>query len=187
MNKILTKKGAERAGNTAGAEKHRAWRKNASPGSSSYCALTRTGERIPLTIADSDPEKGSVTIIFQIVGKTTMLLAEVEEGGTNRRRRRAAGQRLPSVRAYRRSPSSAAGWVAPSHTRRQRRCTKWAHRLDIIARFQGRRNLVILEDEMKAASENLFIMTDDGSYGEHGLVTNKLEERIKGGARGTIP
>ena len=85
--------------------------RKAEPGQFIILRVSAEGERIPLTIADFDREKGSVTIIFQEVGATTMALGALNEGDS------------------RRSLLSAAVWAARSHIRRQRSCTKWALRL----------------------------------------------------------
>ena len=80
--------------------------------------VNETGERIPLTIASADPEKGTVTIIFQKVGKTTLLLDTLEEGDAL----------PPRPRASRTSPWWAAAWAAPSPIPRPRLCTPRARR-----------------------------------------------------------
>ena len=88
--------------------------RKAEPGQFIILRVSAEGERIPLTIADFDREKGSVTIIFQEVGATTMSVRSA---------------RRASLRVSRRPLVSAAVWAARSHIRRQRSCTKWALRL----------------------------------------------------------
>ena len=136
-------------------------------------------ERVPLTIADYDREKGTVTVIFQKVGLSTKLLGGLNEGdsiadfvGPLGRPTQVEGVRrvcvigggvgcaiaLPSAAAFR-----AAG-----------------AEVDAIVGFRSR-DIVILEEEFRAASDHLYIMTDDGSYGEHGFVTAKLQQLLESG------
>ena len=136
-------------------------------------------ERVPLTIADYDREKGTVTVIFQKVGLSTKLLGGLNEGdsiadfvGPLGRPTQVEGMRrvcvigggvgcaiaLPSAAAFR-----AAG-----------------AEVDAIVGFRSR-DIVILEEEFRAASDHLYIMTDDGSYGEHGFVTAKLQQLLESG------
>jgi len=137
------------------------------------------GERIPLTIAEADAESGLVTIIFQEVGLSTIKLGAMNEGDyildfagplgvashlDNFERVCVIGGGLGCAIAY---PQA-----------------KYLHsrgaEVDIISGFRSK-ELVILEDEMRGASKNLHMMTDDGSHGEQGLVTKKLEELVKAG------
>ena len=136
-------------------------------------------ERVPLTIAGYDREKGTVTVIFQKVGLSTNLLGALNEGdciadfvGPLGRPTQVEGVRrvcvvgggvgcaiaLPSAAAFR-----AAG-----------------AEVDAIVGFRSR-DIVILEEEFRAASDRLYIMTDDGSYGEHGFVTAKLRQLLESG------
>ena len=153
--------------------------RKAEPGQFIILRVDETGERIPLTVADFDRIKGSVTIIYQIVGLTTMKLNEKNEGD---------------------SISDFAGpFGTPSHTSGLKKVAvvgggvgcaiaypvaKKLHEAGCeVHSIVGFRNkdLVILEEEFKNASDKLFIMTDDGSYGEKGLVTNALENLIQSG------
>ncbi|MAT71886.1 MAG: ferredoxin-NADP reductase [Planctomycetaceae bacterium] len=137
------------------------------------------GERIPLTIADSDAEEGTVTIVVQGVGKTTRLLnmleagdavcdivgplgeaSEVEGIGTVV----VIGGGVGTAIAY---PTAVAMKQAGNHV------------ISIVGARTS--DLIILEDEVRAASSELFVMTDDGSYGEHGFVTQKLQQLIDQG------
>lgn len=137
------------------------------------------GERIPLTVAGYDREEGSVKIIFQIVGATTEELNRKEEGDYI---------------------SDFVGPLGvPTHTEGLKKVcvvgggvgcaialpvAEKLHRLGCeVHSIIGFRNkdLVILEDEFKAASDKLTVMTDDGSYGTQGLVTAPLKEAIESG------
>ena len=99
--------------------------RKAEPGQFIILRVSAEGERIPLTIADFDREKGSVTIIFQEVGATTMALGALNEGDCLHD---FVGP-LGKASELEGSLLSAAVWAARSHIRRQRSCTKWALRL----------------------------------------------------------
>ncbi|MBU3804448.1 MAG: sulfide/dihydroorotate dehydrogenase-like FAD/NAD-binding protein [Candidatus Cellulosilyticum pullistercoris] len=153
--------------------------RKAEPGQFIILRVDEEGERIPLTIADFDRERGTVTIIFQIVGKTTKALSALEEGdylcdfvGPLGVASHVEG--LKKVAVIGGGVGSAIAYPI----------AKKLHHLgaevDVVAGFRNK-DLVILEDEFKAASNRLFIMTDDGSYGEKGLVTAALERLIKEG------
>jgi ferredoxin--NADP+ reductase len=153
--------------------------KKAEPGQFIILRVDDEGERIPLTVADFDREKGTVTIIFQIVGATTEKLNHKEEG------------------------EYIQDFVGPlgvaSHTDGLKKVAvigggvgcaiaypiaKKLHNLGCeVHSVVGFRNkdLVILEDEFKAVSDKLCMMTDDGSHGTKGLVTNALEQLIEEG------
>ena len=132
------------------------------------------GERIPLTIADADTDEGSITIIFQVVGKTTELLAALE-----------VGDRLEGLVGPLGSPTHIEKFgkvicvgggigVAPLHPIVQAMKEAGNEVVTII----GSRNkeLLILEDEMRAHSDELIICSDDGSVGRKCLVTEPLKE-----------
>lgn len=138
------------------------------------------GERVPLTIADHDSEKGTVTIIFQIVGRSTQLLSSLSEGdnildfvgplGT-------PTQISPAAKCV----CVIGGGVGNAIAYPQAKALHNAGiKVDVIAGFRSK-DIVILEDEMKAVCNKLYITTDDGSYGEKGFVTNKLKELIDAG------
>ncbi len=139
------------------------------------------GERIPLTIAGYDAEKGSVTIIFQTVGASTAILGAMNEGD----------EILDFVGPLG-TPSEFEGESRVAVIGGGLGCAiawpqaKFLHEngiaVDMIAGFRNK-DAVILEEEMRQACDELIIMTDDGSYGRHGLVTAGLEERIKAGVR----
>jgi ferredoxin--NADP+ reductase len=134
------------------------------------------GERIPLTIADSDVDAGTITIVVQGVGKTTKLINMLETGdalldvvgplGKPSEVRRfgtvvVIGGGVGTAIAY---PTAVALKSAGNH---------------VIGIVGARtKEMLILEDEMRHASDELFVMTDDGSYGQYGLVTEKLQEFI---------
>lgn len=139
------------------------------------------GERVPLTIADYDREKGSITIIFQTIGASTKELAMLNEGDEildvvgplgvateygDVKRVAVVGGGVGCAIAY---PQAKA-------------LHKMGVEVDLIAGFRSK-DIVILEDEMAAVSTHFHLCTDDGSAGYHGFVTNKLKELIDGGAK----
>ena len=141
--------------------------------------IDQFGERVPLTIADHDADKGTVTIIFQAVGSSTKALAQLNEGDyildfvgplgnateiEGYKNVCVVGGGVGCAIAY---PSAKALHEAGAH-------------VDMIAGFRNK-DIVILEDEMRAVSDNLYVTTDDGSYGEKGFVTNKLQSLIDAG------
>ncbi|MBE6965697.1 MAG: sulfide/dihydroorotate dehydrogenase-like FAD/NAD-binding protein [Ruminococcaceae bacterium] len=142
---------------------------------------TEDGERMPLTVADYDREKGTVTIIFQVVGATTETLRHLEEGdyiadfaGPLGKKTETEG--LSSVAVVGGGVGSAIAYPVAKKLHAQ------GAKVDAIVGFRTR-NLVILEDEFRASSSELHIMTDDGTYGERGLVTEVLENLIKAGRK----
>lgn len=153
--------------------------KKAKPGQFVILRIDEFGERIPLTIADFDREKGTVTIIVQAIGKTTMQLADLNEGDSLLDLVGPLG--MPTELSGAKKVCVIGGGVGCAIAYPQAKALhNMGAEVDIIAGFRSK-DIVILEDEMKAVSENLYITTDDGSYGEKGLVTTKLESLISAG------
>ena len=140
--------------------------------------INEKGERIPLTIADADAEKGTITLIIQKVGVTSHKLMSMEAGDTimdvvgplghateieNKGTILCAGggvgiaPLLPIARAFKEAGNKVVSVIAARS-----------------------KDLLILEEEMKACSDELIIMTDDGSYGKQGLITHGMEEFLSG-------
>jgi len=155
--------------------------KKALPGQFIILRVTENGERIPLTISDYDREAGTVTIVFQEVGRTTKLLGAMQEGEylptfvgplgkpshlEGIKRAAVIGGGLGTAIAY---PQAKALFEAGAH-------------VDVIAGFRNK-DLIILEDELKKASTNLYITTDDGSNGRKGFVTDVLRNLLEKGKR----
>ncbi len=144
------------------------------------------GERIPLTIADADPARGTITIIFQTVGATTLKLSRLNVGDALAAVLGPLG-RPTSIRGANGEPAGhvvcvgGGIGVAPMHPIAQ--ALKAAgNRVTII---MGARNksLFVMEDEMRAiAGDDLILITDDGSSGRKGLVTEPLKELCEAGA-----
>lgn len=135
---------------------------------------TEYGERVPLTIADADPVAGTITIIFQTVGATTMKLAKLNEGDS-----------LPALLGPLGKPTHVEKrghvvcvgggiGVAPMHPIAQ--AMKAAGNKVTIIMGARNKELLIMEEEMRKIADELIIVTDDGSYGRKGLVTEPLKE-----------
>ncbi len=143
--------------------------------------VNEQGERIPLTIVDSNGGKGTVTIIYQIVGKTTALMATL-----------AVGDDIQDVQGPLGNPTEienyghvvcigggvGVGVIYPITKALQEAGNR-------VTSIIGARNksLIILEKEMRAASDKLVVATDDGSYGVHGFVSNVLQGIINAGEK----
>ena len=153
--------------------------KKAKPGQFIIVRPFEDSERIPLTVAGYDREAGTVDIIFQIVGGTTMELNSLKVGesvhdfvGPLGRATEVEGLKkvcvvgggvgcaiaLPSAKAFKEAGAE----------------------VTVIVGFRSK-DIVILEDEFKAAADRLILMTDDGTYGRHGLVTQPLQELLEAG------
>lgn len=137
------------------------------------------GERIPLTIADYDRDKGTVTIIFQIVGYSTKLLASLNEGDELFDFVGPLG--VPTHYENVKKVAVIGGGVgcAIAYPQAKALFNKGVD-VDVIAGFRNK-DLVILEEEFKVVCNRLYICTDDGSYKEKGIVTNILQRLIDEG------
>jgi ferredoxin--NADP+ reductase len=141
--------------------------------------IDEQGERIPLTIVDSDSAQGTITIIFQVVGKTTAALARMN-----------AGQELQDLQGPLGNPTEienfghvvcigggvGVGVVYPLAAALK----KAGNRVTSIIGARTK-SLLILEEEMKQVSDRLIVATDDGSYGFHGFVSAVLQNLIDSG------
>ena len=132
------------------------------------------GERIPLTIADADPNEGSITIIFQTVGKTTARLAELNEGDALGALLGPLGRPTTVEKVGRVVCVGGGIGVAPMHPIAQAFKAAGNHLTSIIG--ARTKELVIMEQEIRATSDNVIVCTDDGSYGRKSLVTEPLKE-----------
>lgn len=151
----------------------------AEPGQFIILRVDEEGERIPLTVADFDREKGTITIIFQIVGATTEKLNHLNEGECIHDFVGPLG--VPSHTDDLKKVAVVGGGVGCAIAYP---IAKKLHNLGCeVHSIVGFRNkdLVILEDEFKAVSDELKIMTDDGSHGTKGLVTDALKALIDAG------
>ncbi len=138
------------------------------------------GERIPLTVADYDREKGTVTIIYQVVGKTTMLLDQLNVGDFIQDFTGPLG-RPSELSGHKRAAVIGGGAGCAIAYPQAKTLHAMGTKVDMIAGFRNK-DIIILEDEMRAASDHLIIMTDDGSNGNKGFVTDALKKQIENGA-----
>jgi len=149
------------------------------PGQFIILRLHEKGERIPLTIKSSDPAAGTVTIVVQAIGKTTSLLNCLETGDSILDIVGPLGK--PSEIENYGTVVVLAGSVGTAMALPTAYALKQAG--NHVVFIEGARNeeMVVFEDEVRAASGETYVMTDDGSYGEQGLVTKKLDELIESG------
>jgi ferredoxin--NADP+ reductase len=137
------------------------------------------GERIPITIADSDPERGDITIVVQGIGKTTRLLNSLEAGDSVLDVVGPLGR--PSEVELFGTVCVIGGGVGAAIAYPTAVALKRAGNR-VVSILGGRtRDLVVLEDEIRAASDQVVVTTDDGSYGQKGLVTDALQKLIDDG------
>jgi ferredoxin/flavodoxin---NADP+ reductase len=151
--------------------------RKAKPGQFVIIRVNETGERIPLTMADTDPQAGTITLIYQVVGKSTALMKSLE-----------VGQSYQDICGPLGQPTHIEKWgkvicvgggtgVAVLHP-----ITKGMKEAgnEVVGIIGARnRDLLILEDKMAKASHELRVCTDDGSYGHHGFVTDVLKEYLE--------
>ena len=154
--------------------------KKAQAGQFIMLRVNETGERIPLTIADYDREAGWVQIIFQKVGKTTMLLDTLNEGDSIIDFVGPLGKPTEHDGVTRAAVIGGGAGCAIAYPQAKSMKEKGIY-VDMIAGFRNT-DLIILEDEMSAASDKLILMTDDGSNGNKGFVTDALKKEIENGA-----
>ena len=157
--------------------------KKAGPGQFIILRIDENGERIPLTIAGYDRESGSVTIIFQKVGKTTIQLDELEAGDSLLDFVGPLGRvsEYGDVRGKRVAVIGGGLGIAIAYPQAVA-LTELGAEVDMIVGFRNI-GLAILMDELQNASKNLIVMTDDGSNGKKGFVTDALREQLEAGAK----
>lgn len=158
------------------------------PGQFVIVRMGEDGERIPLTICDYDREKGTVTIVFQCVGAATTMMAELEEGDAVHDFVGPLGcpselVKEPVEELQKKKILFVAGGVGAAPVYPQ---VKWLHEhgvdADVIVGSKTK-SLLILEKEMEAVAGNLYITTDDGSYGRSGMVTKTIQDLVAEGKK----
>lgn len=151
----------------------------AKPGQFIIFRVDEFGERVPLTMAGSNKEKGTVTLIFQAVGRSTQLLSQLEEGDyisdvTGPLGKATEMEGLKKVCVVGGGTGNALAYPV----------AKGMHdagiQVDMVSGYKTK-ELIVLEDEFKEAVDNFYLVTDDGSYGEKGFTTDKLKELIEAG------
>ncbi len=158
--------------------------KTALPGQFVIVKNTERGERIPLTVADYDRDKGTVTIVFQTVGKSTLELAGYKDGDYICDFVGPLGQPSDLVHKsddelFKKNIIFIAGGVGTAPVYPQ---VKWLREKGVLADVivgSRTKDLLIMEDEMKSVAGNLYVCTDDGSYGFNGRVTDCLKDLVE--------
>ena len=159
---------------------------SAQPGQFLIIRTDDKGERIPLTICDYDRKKGTVTIVFQVLGESTRKMGEFKEGEYFADVTGPLGQpseliHIDIENLKKKNYLFVAGGVGTAPVYPQ---VKWLKEngieVDVIIGTRSRDTL-IYEDEMKAVSGNLFVCTDDGTYGRKGMVTDVIDDLLKEG------
>ena len=153
--------------------------KKARPGQFVILKANEDGERIPLTMADTDPEKGTITIIYMVVGKSTALFKELQVGDSYQDVIGPLGKATHLEKVGKVICVGGGTGVAVLHpiTRALKDIGN-----DVTCIIGARtKDLLILEDQMKNASNDLRVCTDDGSYGHHGFVTQVMQEILEAG------
>ncbi|MCK4233796.1 sulfide/dihydroorotate dehydrogenase-like FAD/NAD-binding protein [candidate division WOR-3 bacterium] len=155
--------------------------KKRKPGQFVIIRIDETGERIPLTIANADKEKGTITIIVQVVGKTTEHLGTLNSGDSILDVVGPLGQPTHIERFG--TVIAVGGGVGHAVCYPIARGMKDAGNYLISIIGARTKNLIILENETNAFSDELYITTDDGSYGRKGFVTDQLKEILDSGKK----
>ena len=153
--------------------------KKAKPGQFVILKANEDGERIPLTMADTDPEKGTLTIIYMIVGKSTALFKTLNVGDAFQDVIGPLGKPTHLENVGKVVCVGGGTGVAVLHpiTRALKQVGN-----DVTCIIGARtKDLLILESQMKSASHDLRVCTDDGTYGHHGFVTDVLKEVLEAG------
>lgn len=151
----------------------------ARPGQFVIVKATETGERIPLTISDIDPDQGTITIIYMVVGKSTALFGKLSAGDSYQDVIGPLGKPTDIEKLGRVVCVGGGTGVAVLFpiTRGFREAGN-----EVISIIGARnKDLLILEDKMRDVSDNLHVCTDDGSYGRKGFVTDALKEVLDSG------
>lgn len=149
------------------------------PGQFVIVRLEDTGERIPLTIADANPEAGTVTIVVQAIGKTTMLLNMLEAGDSILDIVGPLGR--PSEIEKLGTTVVVSGSVGTAMAYPTARELKRAGNKVISIVGARSKDLLVLEEAVREVSDQTYVMTDDGTAGEKGLVTDKLKAVVAAG------
>ena len=155
--------------------------KKAEPGQFIILRVDAEGERIPLTISAYDREEGTITIVVQEVGATTIKLGQMEEGDCLHDFVGPLGI-ASELEGYKRAAVVGGGLGCAIAYPQAKKLHELGCKVDLIAGFKNT-DAIILEDEMRAASTNLYVMTDDGSNGNKGFVTAKLQELLEAGEK----
>ena len=155
--------------------------RKAAPGQFVILRIDEKGERVPFTIADFDKEKGTVTVIIQAVGKTTMDLSKLNEGDTILDFAGPLGIPTP-LEGLKKVAVIGGGLGTAIAYPQAKKLKELGAEVTAISGFRSK-EYIILEDEMNAVSDKLIITTDDGSNGLQGFVTDRLREELESGEK----
>lgn len=155
--------------------------RKAEPGQFIILRIDEYGERVPFTIADFDREKGTVTIIVQVVGKTTQELLRFEEGEMILDFAGPLGQPTP-LEGLKKVAVIGGGLGTAIAYPQAKKLFNLGADVTVITGFRNK-ELIILEEELKKVSSRLIVTTDDGSNGTQGFVTDKLKELLDAGEK----
>lgn len=156
--------------------------KKAQPGQFIILRINEQGERIPLTIADYDETAGTVTIIFQEVGKTTMHLGTLNEGDSLQDFVGPLGKASHFDSSIKKAAVIGGGLGTAIAYPQAKKLHAMGVKVTTITGFRNK-DLILLEDEIAKVSDKLIVMTDDGSNGHKGFVTDALKEQIEAGEK----
>ena len=148
--------------------------RKAKPGQFVILKANEEGERIPLTMADTDAEKGTITIIYMVVGKSTALFKSLQVGDGYQDVIGPLGKATHIEKVGTVVCVGGGTGIAVLHPITRAMKEAGNHVIAVIG--ARTKDLLILEDQMRSASSDLRICTDDGSYGHHGFVTDVLKE-----------
>lgn len=158
--------------------------KHCEPGQFVIVKIDEKGERIPLTICDYDREAGTITIVFQIVGASSLKLAELKTGdslcdftGPLGCPSDLIGENLETLKNKKILFVAGGVGAAPVYPQ-----VKWLHEKGIEADVivgSKTKDMLILEKEMESVAGNLYVTTDDGSYGRSGMVTEVIKDLVQ--------
>lgn len=151
--------------------------RKAKPGQFVILKADETGERIPLTMADTDPEKGTITVIYMVVGKGTSVFRDLKVGDGYQDVIGPLGKPTHLKKEGIVACVGGGTGVAVMHPITRALKEVGNHVVGIIGARS--KDLLILEDRMRDASTELHVCTDDGSYGHHGFVTDVLKETLE--------
>lgn len=155
--------------------------RRAEPGQFIILRIDEYGERVPFTIADFDREKGTITIIVQIVGKTTQDLSKLEQGDEILDFAGPLGTPTP-LEGLKKVAVIGGGLGTAIAYPQAKKLHAMGADVTVITGFRNK-DLIILEDEVKAVSNKCIVATDDGSNGNQGFVTDMLKKEIESGEK----
>ena len=153
--------------------------RKALPGQFVILKANEDGERIPLTMAETDAEKGTITIIYMVVGKSTALFKTLQVGDSYQDVIGPLGKATHVEKVGKVICVGGGTGIAVLHPITRAMKDAGNHVISIVGARS--KDLLIMEDHMKAASHELRVCTDDGSYGHHGFVTDVVKEILEAG------